>query len=51
MKKSELYRLAMNAVLDSEYRNEIKLEMLKVLFEDESVALFTEEREAQEDAE
>ena len=49
MKRSELYRMMMESVLDSEYRNSYKLEMLKVLFEDERIALFTEERNDKEE--
>ena len=42
MKKSELLHYAMDAVLDSDYNNEIKLKVLKVLLEEETIALFAE---------
>lgn len=45
MKKSDLYRLAMKAVLDVQYPKDTTLAILKVLFEDEKVALFIEEKE------
>ena len=45
MKKSEQYTLAMEAILDSEYTNQIKLEILETLMEDRSMALYTEERD------
>ncbi len=46
MKKSELYYLAMIAVVNTPTISpEKKIEVLKVLAEDESIALFTEERE------
>ena len=45
MKKSVIYNLAMDAVLDSEYKNEIKLEILEELIEKRSLALYTEKQE------
>lgn len=48
MKKSEQYKIAQMLVVDSkELSAEEKLEMLKTLMEDESLALY---RESQEDA-
>jgi hypothetical protein len=45
MKKSERLNIAMDAVLDSEYSNEIKLEVLEVLMEDRRTALYVERTE------
>ena len=45
MKRSEIYRLAMKAVLDVQFPKDTTLKILEVLFEDERMALFTEERE------
>ena len=45
MKKSDAFRLAADAVLDSEYRNELKLAILRVLLKEEELAVFTEDRE------
>ena len=45
MKKSEIYTIAMDAVLDSEYSNEVKIAVLDVLLDNRSTALFTEKRE------
>lgn len=45
MKKSELYYYAMDAVLDSGFSNEIKLDILSVLIDDKRTAEWTEERE------
>jgi Arc/MetJ-type ribon-helix-helix transcriptional regulator len=42
MKKSELLRYAMDAVLDSNYNNDIKLEVLRMLIEKEEVERFSE---------
>lgn len=43
MKKSELYHIAMDAVLDSGYSNDIKLAVIDVLMGDQRIAKFTEE--------
>ena len=52
MKKSELYHLAQIAVLDSPcIAPENKIELLKILIDDESVAAFCEEQEAKKGAE
>ena len=48
MKKSELYRLAQEAVLDSELNNNIKLEILHTLMADENLALFSERQKGSE---
>ena len=45
MRKSELYHIAMDAVLDSGYSNEIKLEVLAELIDRKGVAEFTEKQE------
>lgn len=45
MKKSEIYHIAMDAVLDSGYTNDIKLEVLAELIDRKSVAEFTEKQE------
>lgn len=45
MKKSEAFRFAADAVLDSEYKNHIKMDILKVLLHEEELALFTEAKE------
>lgn len=45
MKKSELYNLAMDALLDSGYSNDIKIEVMELLIDNRSTALFTEKRE------
>ena len=45
MKKSEAFRIAADAVLDSEYNNRIRLEVLSVLLKEEELALFTESHE------
>lgn len=42
MKKSELLRYAMDAVLDSNYNNDIKIEVLRMLLEKEEMERFTE---------
>ena len=42
MKKSELYNIAMDAVLDSGYSNEIKLEVLAELIDRKGVAEYSE---------
>ena len=48
MKKTELFTVAMNAVLDSGYRNDIKLEALALLIAEQRLAEYTErEAEAQ----
>lgn len=48
MKKTELFTVAMNAVLDSGYTNGVKLEVLALLLEEQSLAAYTEkEAEAQ----
>lgn len=46
MKKSELLHYAMDAFLDSDYNNELKLKVLKVLLEEEDIALFAEMQNA-----
>lgn len=47
MKKSETYNLAQIAVITTPTISpENKLEILRVLIEDEGIALFSEEREA-----
>jgi hypothetical protein len=46
MKKSEIYNLAQIAVLKSQCISpENKIEMLRVLFEDEDLAIYCEDRE------
>lgn len=51
MRKSEHYKAAMLAVLDSEkMAREIKLEILDTLMQDRRAALYGEEREAKEAA-
>lgn len=45
MKKSELYHIAQDAVLDSGYSHEIKLEVLRQLMNDEDVARYVENKE------
>jgi hypothetical protein len=45
MKKSEAFRIAADSVIDSEYNNNIRLEVLKVLLKEEELALFAEARE------
>lgn len=46
MKKSEIYQFAMLAVLNSEYCNVAKLEIIKELMDKKSLAEFTERQEA-----
>ena len=48
MKKSELYNCAMIAVLDSVFPADMKLEIIKALMEDESLALWREKGEEAE---
>jgi hypothetical protein len=52
MKKSEIYRLAQLAVVQSfsPMKNEQKLEVLRELMAAESLALFCEDQEAEERA-
>ncbi len=50
MKKSEVFRFAADAVLDSEYKNHIKLDILNVLLKEEELAIYTENREENEAA-
>lgn len=50
MKRSEIYHLAMKAVLDVQFPKDTTLAILKVLIEDENMALFTEEREEKQEA-
>lgn len=46
MKKSEIYHLAMYSIIESgELYTDQKLEILRVLFEDEKVAKYTEDLE------
>lgn len=45
MKKSEIYQFAMLAVLNSEYCNVSKLEIIAELMERKSLAEFTERQE------
>ena len=49
MKKSEQYTLSMEAILDSEYTNSIRLEILETLMEDRKMARFVEEQEKKQD--
>jgi hypothetical protein len=49
MKKSEIYHLAQIAVINSpSISPESKIEVMRILLEDESLALFVEDREAKE---
>ena len=51
MKKSEAYHLAQIAVLNTAtITPENKLEILKVLFDAEELAIYTEEKEVEADA-
>ena len=43
MKKSELYTLAMEAVLNADINDSLKLEVLEILMNDRHVARLTEE--------
>jgi hypothetical protein len=45
MKKSELYYYAMDAVLDSGFSNEIKLDIIAVLMDDKRTAEFCEKQD------
>lgn len=45
MKKTEIYNIAMDAVLDSGYSNEVKLEVIEVLMTDRTVAKYAEKAE------
>lgn len=45
MKKSEIYQLAMEAMLDTDCRNDIKIEILEVLMKDKEMALWSEKNE------
>lgn len=51
MKKSELYYYAMDAVLDSGFSNEIKLDIIAVLLDNKITAEFCEKREQEQAAE
>lgn len=52
MKKSEIYHLAQIAVLNAAtIAPETKIEVLRVLIDDESLATYTEEQEESENAE
>lgn len=49
MKKSEIYHLAQIAVINSpSITPESKIEVMRTLLEDESLALYVEERKAKE---
>ena len=49
MKKSEIYHLAQIAVINSpSISPESKIEVMRILLEDENLALFVEDREAKE---
>lgn len=50
MKKSEIYKMAQIAVLNSGLPGNNKLEILRELMDKEDVALFVEEREAEEES-
>ena len=51
MKKSKIYQFAMMAVIDCQEMNpETKVEILRVLFEDEKVAVYTEKMEETKNA-
>ena len=51
MKKSELYHMAQIAVLNSQcIAPENKLEILRILIEDENVSKFCEEQDAKDSA-
>lgn len=51
MKNSEMYKLAQIAVMHSaEIMPEVKLDILRILMADESLALYGEEKEAQKAA-
>ena len=50
MKKSERYHYAMIAVLNSEFSDEVKIEVLETLMEDRGVAIFSE-NQAEKDQE
>ena len=45
MKKTEIYNIAMDAVLDSSFSNEVKLEVIEVLMTDRTVAKYAEKAE------
>ena len=45
MKNSDAFRIAADAVIDSEYHNTIKLDVLRILLKEEELAMFTEKRE------
>lgn len=45
MKKSEKYSIAMDALLDSGYSNDIKIEVLETLLDARRIALYTEKSE------
>ena len=45
MKKSNLYQLAMCAVIDSKLDSELKLEILELLMDDKRTAEWSEKRE------
>lgn len=47
MKKSEQYRLAQMAVLQSSFISSSKLDIIRTLQRDEDLALLTEKREAE----
>lgn len=50
MKKSEQYYYAMLAVLNSEFKDDVKLEVLEQLIDDRKTALFVEKREEEQEA-
>ncbi len=45
MKNSEMYRIAMDAVLDSQYNNDIRLAVIELLIDAKRVAEYTEKQE------
>ena len=47
MKKSQMYNLAMIAVMNCGLDDEEKLEVLELLMDNKSVALYTERQEAE----
>ena len=51
MKKSELYHMAIVAVLRSDFSEDEKVEVLTMLLDKKGTALFVEEREAEKEAE
>ena len=51
MRKSSLYHLAMRAVINSDYRDDIKIDILDVLNENRRTELWLEAKESNESEE